>query len=469
MWPTGVPIPNVPVPPLLPNMGLPTMPSMGLPTLPIFEEETPEGAISKKNPDDPMPPVKTKFPPHFGVEKVLGDNIVNSDYYKGLFRRATVNDVIEEFLRNAKNLEPRIPGLSRQASTAFCILYKLFAMQLSEKQITELIEHENQMVRGLGFLYLRYTLQETKLWEWFEAYLDDPDEFKPGAIGAVETMGSFVRNLLAEQRYYQTTLPKVSMSVLQIYKRELLKHEFVKKLDNQNERFRRDMKEGTEVKALYDGDGNWYDAVIVSEKHDNFVVNFTEYDESAEVSIGKIRLKKKPRSRRDRSRSRDRGRDRESTRDRDRDRDRRDRDRSRRDRDRSRRSGRGSDRDRGRRRRRSVDYDYSDIPESFSKESLDAIIKERESKKYVSSNAYDVIRPQDKSGDGRGSVPFEVATLRQRTPSPPPQRAPKILIRKPNIVVRKKEKSMEARIAYERKLAQLRSKYGDASATGEQN
>jgi len=228
------------------------------------------------------------------------------------------------------------------------------------------------------------------------------------------------------------------------------------------------MKEGTEVKALYDGDGNWYDAVIVSEEHDNFVVNFTEYDESAEVSIGKIRLKKKPRSRRDRSRSRDRGRDRESTRDRDRDRDRRDRDRSRRDRDRSRRSGRGSDRDRGRRRRRSVDYDYSDIPESFSKESLDAIIKERESKKYVSSNAYDVIRPQDK-GDGRGSVPFEVATLRQRTPSPPPQRAPKILIRKPNIVVRKKEKSMEARIAYERKLVQLRSKYGDASATGEQN
>jgi len=239
-----------------------------------------------------------------------------------------------------------------------------------------------------------------------------------------------------------------------------LKHEFVKKLDAQNERLRRDMKEGTEVKALYDGDGNWYDAVIVSERHNNFVVNFTEYDESAEVSIGKIRLTKKTRSRRDRSRSRDRGRDRESTRDRDR----RDRDRSRRDRDRSRRSARGSERDRSRRRRRSVDYDYLDIPESFSKESLDAIIKERESKKYVSSNAYDVIRPQDKSGDGRGSVPFEVATLRQRTPSPPPQRAPKILIRKPNIVVRKKEKSMEARIAYERKLAKLRSKYGDASA-----
>merc|ERR1719471_389541 len=177
-------------------------------------------------------------------------------------------------LTKQKNLEPRIPGLSRQASTAFCILYKLFVMQLTEKQVLEIIEHELPLVRGLGFLYLRYMLQETKLWEWFEPYLDDDTEFKPGALNQVESMGRFVGNLLSEKNYYKTPLPAVSKSVLAIYKRELLKHEFIRKLDEENEIHRDDLTVGTQVLALYDEDGQWYEATIEEIVNGHFTVNF---------------------------------------------------------------------------------------------------------------------------------------------------------------------------------------------------
>ena len=36
------------------------------------------------------------------------------------------------------------------------------------------------MVRGIGFLFLRYVADPEKLWEWYEPYVDDPQQFAPG-------------------------------------------------------------------------------------------------------------------------------------------------------------------------------------------------------------------------------------------------------------------------------------------------
>lgn len=91
----------------------------------------------------------------FCWEELLADIIVSSEYYKSLFRFNRLELIIEEFLKHAKNLEPRIPGLSRKASTAFCVLYKLFTMNLGQKRVQFLLQHDEAKVRCLGLLLLR--------------------------------------------------------------------------------------------------------------------------------------------------------------------------------------------------------------------------------------------------------------------------------------------------------------------------
>ena len=76
--------------------------------------------------------------------------------------------------------EPFSLGSSRAPSTAFCLLYKFFTMKLTVKQMTSLLmPNKSPYIRAIGFLYLRYTHPPKKLWDWFEPYVDDPQEVKP--------------------------------------------------------------------------------------------------------------------------------------------------------------------------------------------------------------------------------------------------------------------------------------------------
>lgn len=43
-------------------------------------------------------------------------------------------------------------------SSAYCLLYKLFTLKLTKKQVIGLITHaDSPYIRGLGFMYIRYT------------------------------------------------------------------------------------------------------------------------------------------------------------------------------------------------------------------------------------------------------------------------------------------------------------------------
>ena len=45
-------------------------------------------------------------------------------------------------------------------STAYCILYKLFTLKLTRKQLTGMLNHvDSPYIRGLGFLYIRSVLK----------------------------------------------------------------------------------------------------------------------------------------------------------------------------------------------------------------------------------------------------------------------------------------------------------------------
>ncbi len=52
-------------------------------------------------------------------------------------------------------------------STAYMLLFKLYTLQLTTKQITVLIEHSDSVyIRALGFLYLRHCCDPKQLWKW---------------------------------------------------------------------------------------------------------------------------------------------------------------------------------------------------------------------------------------------------------------------------------------------------------------
>jgi pre-mRNA-splicing factor 38B len=59
-------------------------------------------------------------------------------------------------------------------STAFCILYKLYTLKLTRKQVLGLMVHKDSpFIRGLGFMYVRYTQAPNELFDWYDEYLDD--------------------------------------------------------------------------------------------------------------------------------------------------------------------------------------------------------------------------------------------------------------------------------------------------------
>jgi pre-mRNA-splicing factor 38B len=67
-------------------------------------------------------------------------------------------------------------GTGGIVSSAFCLLFKLFTLRLTRKQVNGLLHHrDSPYIRGLGFLYVRYTQPPADLWEWFEPYLDDEE------------------------------------------------------------------------------------------------------------------------------------------------------------------------------------------------------------------------------------------------------------------------------------------------------
>lgn len=394
-------------------------------------------------------PLETEHNARYDMEDLLADIIVTSEYYKSLFRFSSLELLVEEFLKHAKNLEPRIPGLSRKASTAFCVLYKLFTMNLGQKRAQFLLDHEEPNVRCLGLLLLRYVLKPTVLWQYFELHLDDPTEVPLKSDGTRTTVGEFATLLLSDIRYHGTTFPRIPKAVQLIFNREIVRSEILRKRDQRNEYLRDDIQEGSTVQAQYSADFAFYPAVVDKITDSGmFLVTFEGYDEQEEVSIGMIHVENSRKRKRD-SRERDRKRRRSRSRDRGRRRRSDSRDRGSRDRDRERRS-----RDRDRRSRN--DGKLDDFPEELTNEVLDKIIQERQSR-AAHAVGRNYARPP--IGLKRGlSVKSETATIRARSRSP--DVAPRRRRRMPKMPMPQKKKNAQPSEAHMMRMKALQQKYG---------
>merc|ERR1719341_2333032 len=108
-------------------------------------------------------------------------NIQGSPYFKvELFGVKTFHEVVDEIYYKVDHLEPWATGSRKTAgrsqtgmcggvrgvsaggivSSCFCLLYKLYTLKVTKKQVYALIEHvDSPYIRGVGFMYLRYTLQ----------------------------------------------------------------------------------------------------------------------------------------------------------------------------------------------------------------------------------------------------------------------------------------------------------------------
>ena len=149
---------------------------------------------------DAMP---TKCNGNFNVNDMLAGNIKASDYFMSLMEFQTFEDVVDEIYNRVTAAGPWAAGSARLPSTLFCIVYKLFIMKLTYKQVTALLTHpDSPYIRCAGFLYLRYVCVPAQLWNWFESFLLDEESFSPsGNPDSTTTIGSWCHGLLTDLKY----------------------------------------------------------------------------------------------------------------------------------------------------------------------------------------------------------------------------------------------------------------------------
>ncbi|KAK9403999.1 pre-mRNA-splicing factor 38B [Crotalus adamanteus] len=178
--------------------------------------------------------------PLWGNEKTMNlnpmilTNILSSPYFKvQLYELKTYHEVVDEIFFKVTHVEPWEKGSRKTAgqtgmcggvrgvgtggivSTAFCLLYKLFTLKLTRKQVMGLITHiDSPYIRALGFMYIRYTQPPKDLWDWFESFLDDEEDLdvKAGG-GCMMTIGEMLRSFLTKLEWFSTLFPRIPVPV----------------------------------------------------------------------------------------------------------------------------------------------------------------------------------------------------------------------------------------------------------------
>ncbi|KAI0228179.1 hypothetical protein LSAT2_021329 [Lamellibrachia satsuma] len=179
------------------------------------------------------------------LNTLLLTNIQSSPYFKvNLYELKTYHEVIDEIYYKVNHLEPWEKGSRKTAgqtgmcggvrgvgaggivSSAFCLLYKLFTLKLTRKQVVGLITHsDSPYIRGLGFMYIRYTQPPPDLWDWYEPYLEDEEEIdvKAGS-GHIMTMGEMVKQWIGKLEWYGTLFPRIPVPIQKDIERKMKAH-----------------------------------------------------------------------------------------------------------------------------------------------------------------------------------------------------------------------------------------------------
>ncbi|CAH8476298.1 unnamed protein product [Heterobilharzia americana] len=168
------------------------------------------------------------------LNTMIYTNIVQSPYFKSnLVELKTYHEVIDEIYYKVEHLEPwergsrrvggqtgmcggvRGVGAGGIVSTAYCLLYKLFTLKLTRKQLKGLLDHpDSPYIRALGFMYIRYCIPPEDFWWWYAPYWGDPEELdvKAGG-GCVMTIGHMLEHWLTKLDWFSTLFPRIPVPV----------------------------------------------------------------------------------------------------------------------------------------------------------------------------------------------------------------------------------------------------------------
>jgi len=195
----------------------------------MAEEQEHSGGGKKKN----------NTLPHYGNDSMnlnpsILTNIQSSIYFKvTLFTLKTYHEVIDEIYYQVKHLEPwergsrktsgnsgmcgsvRGVGAGGIVSSAFCLLYKLYTLKLTRKQLNGLIKHsDSPYIRGLGFMYIRFTQPPADLFDWYEEFLQDEEEIDVKAGGGQRlTIGEMCRQFMVKLDWFSTLFPRIPVPI----------------------------------------------------------------------------------------------------------------------------------------------------------------------------------------------------------------------------------------------------------------
>eukprot|EP00112_Aurelia_sp_Birch-Aquarium-sp1_P005260 Seg1597.5 transcript_id=Seg1597.5/GoldUCD/mRNA.D3Y31 product="Pre-mRNA-splicing factor 38B" protein_id=Seg1597.5/GoldUCD/D3Y31 len=168
------------------------------------------------------------------INNMVHTNILSSPYFKNtLFTLKTYHEVVDEIYYRVEHLEPwekgsrktsgqvgmcggvRGVGAGGIVSSCFCLLFKLFTLKLTRKQLKGLLDHcDSPYIRGIGFMYIRYCIQPKEIWSWVEEYLEDEEEIdvKAGG-GCTMTIGQLIRSFILKLEWYGTLFPRIPVPV----------------------------------------------------------------------------------------------------------------------------------------------------------------------------------------------------------------------------------------------------------------
>lgn len=266
-----------------------------------------------------------------------------------LYELKTYHEVVDEIYYKVQHLEPWEKGSRRTSgqtgmcggvrgvgaggivSTAYCLLYKLFTLKLTRKQLNGLITHcDSPYIRALGFMYIRYVLPPASLADWYEPYLDDEEEMDVKAGGGqVMKLGMILRQWMVKLEWFSTLFPRIPVPIQQKIQQVLGERFPIQAVQVANQRDREDRINRQERPERFDRvdrqernrfDDRRRDSVDDRGRRDAY--------RKSEDGISKDRREKddfRERRYRDRSPIRERERERDYHRDRDRERDRHDR------------------------------------------------------------------------------------------------------------------------------------------------
>eukprot|EP01137_Pigoraptor_chileana_P031432 Opistho-2@19258 len=330
------------------------------------------------------------------MNPVLHSSILASPYFRNdLYSFKTYHEVIDEIYNRVDHLEPILPGGDNHPSSAFCLLYKLFTLRLTEKQLKGILNHaDSPYIRALGFLYLRFATPPKGLWDRFESFMMDPEPIKVrwDKHAPKVSMGQFVRELITDTKFINTMLPRIPVPVHKELLEKLKTKGLAPKADERAVGHAGTMLNGVpeaegedganddDNHAVEEGDSKSKRSHSASPKRRSSRSRSRSHDrrdrdrsrerrrsDSKDRSRGRSHSRSRDRRRRSRSHERSRGRSRSRSRSRERARDSRRRSRSR-SRGRHERDSRDRDRDRDR-DERPVRRDYSDRDEREGRQS----------------------------------------------------------------------------------------------------